>query len=30
MSCPHKILIKVVPDLYMCAECEEEFDINDL
>ena len=28
--CPHKILIKIVPDLYMCTDCEEEFDINDL
>jgi hypothetical protein len=35
MACNHRALIKSFPDnneisLYICVDCEEEFDFNDL
>ena len=30
MTCNHRVLSKLLPDLYQCINCDEEFDLNDL
>ena len=30
MSCNHRVLAKLLPDLYQCINCEEEFDLDEL
>ena len=30
MTCNHRVLSKLLPDLYQCINCEEEFDLDEL
>ena len=30
MTCNHRVLTKLLPDLYQCVNCDEEFDLPDL